>query len=1506
MDKQKEIFLSYAQSDQDFVQRLTYSLNQEHPGLFFTDNNVAPGSARTLVVENRLSRCNAVIAVLSPNYFACQQCQDELARAKRLNKQIFPLQIGALPAPQEWPIILQRIEVSDFSHWQDMDFFQKRLQQLIGAILNTEMDFALNERQHYLETLIRTLENCRGVQDYVELLAQATPIAPPTSRLSIAEDWERELLKLSTNERERAWMKKGNYQSKSADSSSTIVIEPIFVTAERIPKFVLLGDPGAGKTTTLRRLAYNSAIESLQKNSSTPLPFLVYLRDCKGEEPEKFIRQEWNEKWGLKGDPIKQIREGNILLYLDALDEIPENKPGVRHKKVEELDKWIWKNVARVIVTCRTRQYVGKMRLSSLPTEVHAEALNEELIRRFSTRYLNDRANGFLNQIFPQNETEKEDVYQLFKLAQNPCLLYALIVVYDSQQTEGLPKNPGLLFRQMAKALLARHRDKQLDDIQISFNIMEEAFGRLAYAMIDENKPGAVEIEMARRQLVHGVWWRGLTKNQVREADRLLELAQGSNWIEFFDNCIEFYHPLMQAYFAAVQLQKENSFWQLEQSSRIVLRQRRSSSPPGLAREGKWDHTVIALSGIYDTNTVIRRVMNLNPHLAAQCFYSGDEVFDKTKEDVVQKLLDTLSYPSDKDEFWTGVYECDEYESILGWDKKTVNAVKKEIIRQIAADALKIIGQPAIDGLIDLLKKLDYNVHHHVKKALTEIGLYSIEQLMNAYSKNEISEELRTVILEIIMQIVTDEDQEQSLAKLTRFIELNPTKRDGYFLRGRFHLQKKNHEAALEDFAHAIKITPAKVDSFIFRAECYRDLHKYDESLKDLNLVIGYEPNEAENYNLRGLVYMDKGELRAAADDFSQAIDLQPDEVVYYDNLLEAYRALHQDDFALSELTQAVERDPENGFRYAALATFRSRCGDQNGALEDINRAIELQPEQAENYNRRGLVYLYKGEPHAAVADFNHAIELKAEEVVYYDNLVLAYQALNDDNVVLSELTQAVERDPENGFRYAALATFRSRCGDQNGALEDINRAIELKPDDTYLLTRKIEICIALGSRQQALDDLSHYIELTPGTPGQAYGYILRGRIYQQTGDLSTAAEDFSQAVKIEPNRVEYILERAGCYRSLKEFDKALSDLNRIMELEPGVAEHYNRRGLVYLDKAEPRTAADDFNHAIELQPEEFKYYLKIVEAYIALQQDEMVLSELTQAVEREPENKFRYAARAIFRSRCGDQKGALEDMNQAIELKPDDANLVAQRISICVASGDIQQAEDDIMQYIDLIPDKPGGYFFRASLYWLMERYPEALADINNAVEINSEDAKGYLHRAHIYGDTGNIDAAIDNYKHVLEIMPDYSSAYHFLALARLDKEEYDLALKDLMEDVKLDTSNVSTAYNLFWQGLVLELQGQQVDAQKTLKQAWLRATALEDNLQKHRLLMLITLIMNDTRAAREHSRGMFRHNKDIYSMCLQRCYLRRLKRVLFEQKEIAEFVDWFEAEMRSFYSLT
>ena len=509
------------------------------------------------------------------------------------------------------------------------------------------------------------------------------------------------------------------------------------------------------------------------------------------------------------------IREGNVQFYLDALDEIR----GDQNKRVEEIDEWIWKNAAQVVVTCRTRQYTGGLRLPSLNVEIHAEALNETLIRRFSMLYLQDRADSFLTtRFFLQLGIKKETDTNYFNWCKIPVCFMLLSWFSKINKTEELPRNPGLLFQRMASALLKRQHDKHPDAEKISFEAMEEAFGRLAYTMIDEDTSGIIDIKTAAKQMVHGVWWKELSPDQAKEAEAMLYLAQSANWINLYDTSLEFFHPLMQAYFAAAHLLRVSKFLQLKIPPRVVVRKWRSPVASDLVPEGKWDYAVIALSGIHHADTVVNRVMEENPHLAAQCLYPGDKVLEDTKTKLIYKLVNVLCDANEEDQYWTGAYLS---ESLQEYDKKSIRIIKKEMIRHVAADGLRIIGKSAVKALIGLLENPEPNIQRHATKSLIDIGLDGIGQLMAAYKDSVASDGLGDTILEIILQICIDGEPEKAEKALSSIIERSPHFSDGYWIRGRWYKQTGDLNASISDFTKAIGIKSDQVAYYRDRVSCY-------------------------------------------------------------------------------------------------------------------------------------------------------------------------------------------------------------------------------------------------------------------------------------------------------------------------------------------------------------------------------------------------------------------------------------------------------------------------------------------------------------------------------------------------------------------------------------------------------------------------------------------------------------------------------------------------------------
>ena len=134
--------------------------------------------------------------------------------------------------------------------------------------------------------------------------------------------------------------------------------EDILDAFPHIRRSVLLGDPGAGKTTTLWKLA-RDALARAERDPAAPLPLL--LRLGLWTDPELilsgFLRQETG---ALAGQIDSLLDEGRLLLLLDGLNEIPLEQQEVKVVAIREL--LVGRSELPVILSCRGPDYRGASR----------------------------------------------------------------------------------------------------------------------------------------------------------------------------------------------------------------------------------------------------------------------------------------------------------------------------------------------------------------------------------------------------------------------------------------------------------------------------------------------------------------------------------------------------------------------------------------------------------------------------------------------------------------------------------------------------------------------------------------------------------------------------------------------------------------------------------------------------------------------------------------------------------------------------------------------------------------------------------------------------------------------------------------------------------------------------------------------------------------------------------------------------------------------------------------
>ena len=486
------------------------------------------------------------------------------------------------------------------------------------------------------------------------------------------------------------------YSVVEKEAGKTVSVENIEDAMEMHRAFALIGEPGAGKTTTLRRLALDHAERRL-RDRSQPLPLLISLPSWpEGLDFVGMLEWAW-EREGLPNPARVEVavRCGDVLLLLDGLNEMAT---GVRAERAKQIREWLEENRdgrARVIVTCREREYGQELELG-VPV-VRVDPLDDDRIREFAIRYLGEKeAEGLLEQVFKKSGWRRYTERDLIHLARNPYMLAMLTTLYVIEKGR-LPRSRGLLFRKFVRVLWDREERHREHSAWVPHEQMEYALGELAWAMIDKGAGTSAKREWAMEHL----------PGEVGDREGFLKVAVSAQLLDEVGGEVRFYHQLMGEYFAAMALRRRFEAGQdigaVFGRPRIVVF--------GLREVGKWDEVVVTLAGVLgelreaDASRFVGAVAEVNPFLALDCIEKGPaEVDDEARERVVDGLAGVLG-DGDSDVRQAAAWALGK----IG-DARAVEALvgalgdEKSWVRKAAARALGKIGDArAVKPLMELL-----------------------------------------------------------------------------------------------------------------------------------------------------------------------------------------------------------------------------------------------------------------------------------------------------------------------------------------------------------------------------------------------------------------------------------------------------------------------------------------------------------------------------------------------------------------------------------------------------------------------------------------------------------------------------------------------------------------------------------------------------------------------------------------------------------------------------------
>ena len=261
------------------------------------------------------------------------------------------------------------------------------------------------------------------------------------------------------------------------NAGSDIALPKAFEQAQSrgFRNILILGDPGSGKTTHLKRVL----LYCLRKGPASiglpadMLPVFLPLRNLKDLQKglDAFIEGELNSPHlqTPAGFGERMLRRGRLLYLLDGLDEVADLA------QREQIARWIVAAqkadpTCRFVVTCRFAGYSPTVRLSADFLEMHLRPLTEEQVAAFAHNWYKvverglakdpEQAEGIAREkaenLISRLQEPDFRARRVFELTRNPLLLTNICLVHRHRGE--LPQKRARLYEECIDVLLEHWR----------------------------------------------------------------------------------------------------------------------------------------------------------------------------------------------------------------------------------------------------------------------------------------------------------------------------------------------------------------------------------------------------------------------------------------------------------------------------------------------------------------------------------------------------------------------------------------------------------------------------------------------------------------------------------------------------------------------------------------------------------------------------------------------------------------------------------------------------------------------------------------------------------------------------------------------------------------------------------------------------------------------------------------------------------------------------------------
>jgi len=287
-----------------------------------------------------------------------------------------------------------------------------------------------------------------------------------------------------------------------------------------------------------------------------------------------------------------------------------------------------------------------------------------------------------------------------------------------------------------------------------------------------------------------------------------------------------------------------------------------------------------------------------------------------------------------------------------------------------------------------------------------------------------------------------------------------------------------------------------------------------------------------------------------------------------------------KDEFVL--LNEQIAANPGNAELYYKRSQAFMQKKNIRQAFDDISKAVSLDTTKADYYLQLADISFKGLQIQRSVDSFKKAIALDPKNKETHLKLSELYLYIKAYPQCLAEANEALMIDKNIAKAYFIKGFAYKETADTPKAVSSFQTVVELQSDyyDAYIQLGNIE---AARKNKIALQYYNNALRIQPSSTEALYN---RGLLYQNTGEIEKAVEDYKSILKINTNYEDahYNLGYID-FAYKKDYKSAITHFTDAIRVNNQYAEAFYNRGVAYEFSGDKKNAEKDYRQALSIVP---------------------------------------------------------------------------------------------------------------------------------------------------------------------------------------------------------------------------------------------------------------------------------------------------------------------------------